>query len=433
MDDLRRDYVDQIRRDGAPMSAALADAFAAVPREAFVAEGFQRRDGTWARPGDRDFLALVYTDDVLVTKVDGRIPVSSSSQPSLMAIMLDALDVRPGTRVLEIGAGTGYNAALLATLGASVVSVDVQEDVAVRARDALERAGITGVRVVHGDGYEGAPGLHFDRVIVTVGVAGLSPRWLEQLAPGGWVVAPVEHAGTHPVLAAQAPVERAGTHPAPAVQDEAEQARAVQAGTDAGPAALAGAERAQAGAEQAGTGPAQAQQAGTHPGPAAQAPLNGPVHARVICPSGFMSAAGPLIAAHPRTHPSPATAGTLTGFAPAAGPRWKRPMDSLSYRDLWYAAGVWHPCATHAAVPGHERSVLVLLDDDRTGGAAILPDGSVLTGGPDAGRFGADAAEVLDRWIAAGRPTMQAWTVTLELGGRPETPIWAPAQWSLKL
>jgi protein-L-isoaspartate(D-aspartate) O-methyltransferase len=365
MDDLRRDYVDQIRRDGAPMPAALAGAFAAVPREAFVAEGFQRRDGTWARPGDRDFLATVYTDDVLVTKVDGRIPVSSSSQPSLMAIMLDALDVRPGARVLEIGAGTGYNAALLATLGATVVSVDVQEDVADRARAALGRAGVTGVRVVHGDGYDGAPGHRFDRVMVTVGVAGLSPRWLDQLEPDGVVVAPVEHAGTHPVLAAHGPAD-------------------------------------------------------------------GPVTARVVCPSGFMSAAGPLIAAHPRTHPAPATAGTLAGFAAVAGPRWKRPLDSLSYRDLWYAAGVWHRRATHAAVPGLEQSVLVLLDDARTGGAAILSDGSVLAGGADADRFAADAAEVLDRWVAARRPTMQAWTVTLERGGRPDAPIWAPARWSLR-
>jgi protein-L-isoaspartate(D-aspartate) O-methyltransferase len=364
MDDLRRDYVEQIRRDGAPMSAALAAAFAAVPREAFVAEGFQRRNGTWARPGDRDFLTAVYTDDVLVTKVDGRIPVSSSSQPSLMAIMLDALDVRPGARVLEIGAGTGYNAALLASLGATVISVDVQEDVAARARTALDRAGISGVRVVHGDGYAGAPGYRFDRVVVTVGVAGLSPQWLAQLEPDGWVIAPVEHAGTHPVLAAHGPAD-------------------------------------------------------------------GPVTARVVCPSGFMSAAGPLIAAHPRSHPAPAVAGTLTGFAAAAGPRWKRPLDSLSYRDLWYAAGVWHRRATHAAMPGHEQSCLVLLDDDRTGGAAILADGSVLAGGPDAERFAADAADVLDRWADAGRPAMQAWTVTLERGGRPDAPIWAPAHWTL--
>ena len=362
--DLRRGYVKQIRRDGAPLSGALADAFAAVPREMFVADGFQRRDGSWAVPGDADFLSTVYTDEVLVTKVDGRIPISSSSQPSLMAIMLDALDVRPGARVLEIGAGTGYNAALLASIGAVVTSVDVQQDVADRARAALARAGITGVRVEHGDGYAGAPGYRFDRVIVTVGVAGLSPRWLAQLDPGGLVVAPVEHAGTHPVLAARGPAD-------------------------------------------------------------------GPVTARVVCPSGFMSAAGPLTAAHPHTHPAPAVAGTLPEFTPVAGRRWARSLDSLTYRDLWYAAGVWHRRATHAAVPGHEQSCLVLLDADRTGGAAILPDGSVLAGGSSADRFAADAADILDRWIAAGQPAMQSWTIGLDRAGQDDAPIWAPAEWTL--
>ncbi|MCA2214784.1 protein-L-isoaspartate O-methyltransferase family protein [Jidongwangia harbinensis] len=364
MGDLRQGYVEQIRRDGATVSEALAGAFATVPREAFVADGFQRRDGTWVVPGDPDFLPTVYTDEVLVTKVDGRIPVSSSSQPSLMAIMLESLDVRPGARVLEIGAGTGYNAALLASLGAVVTSVDVQEDVADRARAALARTGISGVRVVHGDGYAGAPGYRFDRVVVTVGVAGLSPHWLAQLEPDGLAVVPVEHAGTHPVLAARGPAD-------------------------------------------------------------------GPVTARVICPSGFMSAAGPLTAAHPHTHPAPATAGTLPGFTPVARPRWKRPLDALAYRDLWYAAGVWHRRATHAAVPGSEHSCLALLDADRTGGAAILPDGSVLAGGPSADRFAADAADLLDRWIAAGRPAMQSWTIDMDLAGQDDAPIWAPARWTL--
>src|SRR5690242_19730748 len=95
----RKAYLDRIRRGGAALSPPLAAAFAAVPREIFVPDGFQRRDGTWAEPADPDFLELVYDDDVLVTKVDGRTPISSSSQPSLMALMIEALDVRPGLTV----------------------------------------------------------------------------------------------------------------------------------------------------------------------------------------------------------------------------------------------------------------------------------------------------------------------------------------------
>jgi protein-L-isoaspartate(D-aspartate) O-methyltransferase len=362
--ELRAQYVEQIRRNSGPIGDDLAAAFAAVPREVFVRDGFQRRDGSWAKPGDSDFLPTVYTDDVLVTKIDDRIPVSSSSQPSLMAIMLGALQLRPGLRVLEIGAGTGYNAALMSALGTWVTSIDVQPDVAERARSALSEATIGGVRVECGDGYAGAPGEVFDRVIVTVGVAGLSPQWLAQLAPGGLVVAPVEHAGTHPVLSAR--------------------------------------------------------------GAAA-----GPVTAAVVCPSGFMSAAGPLTADHPFAHPAPAMPGSLTDLIPVAGPRWDPPLDSIGYRDLWYAAGVWYRRATHAALSGRDQSVLILLDEARTGGAAVPPDGSILAGGDEAERYAYDADDVLERWAAAGRPPMQAWRVTLALTGRPDAPIWVPANWQL--
>lgn len=200
----RRDrFVAALRRAGVFGEDAVARAFAAVPREAFVADGFRAMDGRWVSAADEDFLEEVYRNDALVTKLRDGVPVSSSSQPSLMAIMLAALDLRPGARVLEIGVGTGYNAALLAAMGADVVSVDVQPDVVQRAARALARAGSERVTVVSADGYAGHPPAGpYDRVIVTVGVSGVSPRWLEQLAPDGFVLAPVYHAGAHPVLRA---------------------------------------------------------------------------------------------------------------------------------------------------------------------------------------------------------------------------------------
>ncbi|WP_433791201.1 protein-L-isoaspartate O-methyltransferase family protein [Actinoplanes sp. CA-252034] len=198
MEDVRRRYLEQIR--GGNLSPALAEAFATVPREIFVPDGFHRRDGQWVVPADPEYLPTVYSDDVLVTKLAGDVPISSSSQPSLMAAMIEALDVAPGMRILEIGAGTGYNAALLASLGAVVTTVDVQADVAARARSALARAGIAGVRVEAADGYTGGPPDRYDRIIVTVGVAGISPHWLDRLAPGGRLIVPVAHGGIHPVL-----------------------------------------------------------------------------------------------------------------------------------------------------------------------------------------------------------------------------------------
>ncbi|MEV0279461.1 methyltransferase domain-containing protein [Streptomyces sp. NPDC050610] len=141
------------------------------------------------------------SDDPIVTQWDdgahegtepGASFSSSSSMPSLVFSMLGDLDVRPGQRVLEIGTGTGWNAALLAyRLGAAnVVTVEVDGAVAARGRAGLERFGLP-VEVVHGDGALGSPErAPFDRVIVTCGVRRIPGAWLEQTRPGGVVLLP---------------------------------------------------------------------------------------------------------------------------------------------------------------------------------------------------------------------------------------------------
>jgi protein-L-isoaspartate O-methyltransferase len=116
--------------------------------------------------------------------------------PSVVARMLGDLDVFPGARVLEIGTGTGWNAALLAArLGdGAVVTVEVDGAVAAAARTALARRGLH-PEVVHGDGRDGCPGsAPYDRIIATAGVRDLPRAWLDQTRPGGLIVAPW---GTH--------------------------------------------------------------------------------------------------------------------------------------------------------------------------------------------------------------------------------------------
>lgn len=124
---------------------------------------------------------------------------SSASQPTIVAQMLDQLDLREGQRVLEVGAGTGYNAALLATLvgpSGEVTTIDIQPDVAAEARDALNRTGHQRVQVVVGDGSGGLPGGGtVDRIIVTAGAWDLSLAWFEQLAVGGRLVVPLRWRG----------------------------------------------------------------------------------------------------------------------------------------------------------------------------------------------------------------------------------------------
>jgi len=93
----RGDYVQQIRR-AVELPPELAAAFAGVPREAFVPEGFQRRDGTWVRPADPEFLPTVYSDDVLVTKLDGKVPISSSSHVVPAVLMCTPAPLRASAR-----------------------------------------------------------------------------------------------------------------------------------------------------------------------------------------------------------------------------------------------------------------------------------------------------------------------------------------------
>jgi len=155
-----------------------------MPRERFLPE-----------VAEREGLGRVYEDRAIVTVKDERgIPSSSSSQPSMMASMLEQLDLRPGLRVLEIGAGTGYNAALLARIvGARgrVVSVELDPATARGARRALASVK-SKATVVRGDGREGwLRGAPFDRIIVTASAPDVPSAWHDQLAEGGLLELPL--------------------------------------------------------------------------------------------------------------------------------------------------------------------------------------------------------------------------------------------------
>jgi protein-L-isoaspartate(D-aspartate) O-methyltransferase len=178
---LRRRLVDEL----GIADARVRDAFLRVPREPFV-PAFAAEHG----------LEAVYRDEPIVTKTDEHgLPISSSSQPGIMATMLERLALAPGLRVLEIGAGTGYNAALLKTIvgpRGRVVSVDVDPELAQSARSALRRGGFA-VRVVCGEGRVGyAPGAPYDRVIATVSSPFVPRTWRDQLVDGGLLELPLQ-------------------------------------------------------------------------------------------------------------------------------------------------------------------------------------------------------------------------------------------------
>jgi len=186
--------IDQLKARGLEMAPEIEEAFRAVPREAFL-------------PGIP--IERVYSGDAIVTKSDeqGR-PISSSSEVGVMIAMAQLLDVAPGQRILEIGAGTGYNAAVISRLvgdRGAITTIDIDPDVAAEARDHLTRAGFDRVAVVTGDGWEGnRPDGPYDRIEVTASVADLSPNWFAALAEGGKIVLPlVLRAGMQTVVGLQ--------------------------------------------------------------------------------------------------------------------------------------------------------------------------------------------------------------------------------------
>jgi len=114
------------------------------------------------------------------------------SQPYVVAAMTEALEVRPGMKVLEIGTGSGYQAAILAEMGAKVFSIEIVKELADEARERLRRLGYESITVIHGDGYKGlkeeAP---FDRIIITAAPPDVPQALVEQLKTGGIMVLPV--------------------------------------------------------------------------------------------------------------------------------------------------------------------------------------------------------------------------------------------------
>ncbi|MET7528170.1 methyltransferase domain-containing protein [Streptomyces goshikiensis] len=193
--------VRELDAAGVLVDPAWRAAFEGVPRHAFVpyfwtgrGAGHERLWGEDPDPQQRArWLRGVYTDTPLATRLrDGEL-VSSSSQPSLMAKMLNALDVRDGHRVLEIGTGTGYNAALLChRLGDDLVTtVDLEEEITESARTHLAALGYRPT-VVTGDGARGCPSrAPFDRILVTCTLPRIPPAWLGQCRPGARVLAPL--------------------------------------------------------------------------------------------------------------------------------------------------------------------------------------------------------------------------------------------------
>ena len=180
-DDLREGMVErQIRRRGIADPAVLA-ALRQVPREAFVPEALQE---------------FAYED--------GPLPIGEGqtiSQPYIVALMIDAAEIAPGARVLEVGEGSGYAAAVLSRIAGEVFAIERHAPLAEAAQHRLRELGYDNVAVIAGDGSGGLPDkAPFDAILVAAGGDKLPEPLKGQLAIGGRLVIPVGGEGVQSLL-----------------------------------------------------------------------------------------------------------------------------------------------------------------------------------------------------------------------------------------
>jgi protein-L-isoaspartate(D-aspartate) O-methyltransferase len=180
-DDERMEFLLGLRRRGIADQAVLR-AMDEVPRAQFV---------------EPDFAGRAYADQALPICCGQTI-----SQPYVVAYMSEQLGVRPHHRVLEIGTGSGYQAAVLSRLAREVVTVERYRTLAEQARGRLQALGYDNVEVVVGDGFGGAPGrAPFDRVLITAAAETVPQSLVDQLADGGIMVLPLgSHGGAQNIV-----------------------------------------------------------------------------------------------------------------------------------------------------------------------------------------------------------------------------------------
>ena len=155
---------------------AILDAFREVPREAFVSA---------------DYASAAYEDHPL--PIEAR---QTISQPYIVALMIEAAGIKPGDKVLEVGAGSGYAAAVMSRIAREVIGIERQHDLVEVARERLKRLGYDNVRIVEGDGTRGCPSeAPFDAILAAASGSHIPKALLGELAPGGRLVMPIGDPG----------------------------------------------------------------------------------------------------------------------------------------------------------------------------------------------------------------------------------------------
>jgi len=150
----------------------ILEAFRSVPREAFLSP---------------EYADLAYGDHPLPIEAGQTI-----SQPYIVALMIHAAEMKAGDNVLEVGAGSGYAAAVMSRIAGHVTAIERQHDLVRVAQERMQRLGFDNVRIVEGDGTRGwEPEAPYDGILAAASGSHVPPAWVKQLADGGRIVMPV--------------------------------------------------------------------------------------------------------------------------------------------------------------------------------------------------------------------------------------------------
>jgi protein-L-isoaspartate(D-aspartate) O-methyltransferase len=201
----QRQLLDQAQQmyHHTPISDATVQAYLATPRHLFVPRYRERASRNWCEVNEENLhqhLAVLYADTPLTLFGDDDDNIASTiSQPSFVLRMLDLLQLEAGQTVLELGAGSGWNAALIGHLvgpGGRVVSLEIIPEVAQRAADTIAELEIGNVRIVAADGGDAyALGGPYDRITFTAGTYDLPRQFYEQIKPGGLLLIVIKNPG----------------------------------------------------------------------------------------------------------------------------------------------------------------------------------------------------------------------------------------------
>jgi protein-L-isoaspartate(D-aspartate) O-methyltransferase len=154
----------------------ILEAFRSVPREEFLAD---------------EYRCIAYKDHPIPIEAGQTI-----SQPYIVALMIHAAEIRAGDRVLEVGAGSGYAAAVMSRIAGQGIAIERQPDLVEVAQERMQRLGYDNVRIVEGDGTRGWAGeAPYDAILAAASGSHVPPAWVEQLADGGRIVMPVGDPG----------------------------------------------------------------------------------------------------------------------------------------------------------------------------------------------------------------------------------------------